>query len=74
MHYILGNMPEETKTDHKCFMCNAAANKKCPHCSNEVYYCSDAHYYAYHRSKNFGELEEMQCNPFTIKFSDEVGR
>ena len=76
LHYTVGNMPEESKSNHpdsKCFMCNAPASKKCPHCSDEVYYCCDAHF-DYHRSKNFGELGEMQCNPFAIKFTDEVGR
>ena len=54
-----------------CFLCNAPAVNKCQYCDDEVYYCSEKHYNKFHRSKFEGEY---QCNPFSIKYSKEVGR
>ena len=54
-----------------CFLCNAPAVNKCQYCDDEVYYCYENHYNKFHRSKFEGEY---QCNPFSIKYSKEVGR
>ena len=63
--------PNNEDLEKHCFLCNAPAVNKCQHCDQEVYYCSDNHYNKFHRSKFEGEY---QCNPFSIKYSKEVGR
>ena len=55
---------------NSCFICLAPATKKCEYCDLEVYYCCISHY-ELHRTKINGEF---QCNPFTIKFTETVGR
>ena len=55
---------------HSCFICHAPATKKCQFCEANVYYCCQSHF-ELHRSKSNGET---QCHPFSIQFTESVGR
>lgn len=56
---------------HSCFICQAPATKKCPFCEADVYYCCQSHFELHRSKSNNGEA---QCNPFSIKFTESVGR
>ena len=66
-----GNDIKHDDTMHSCFICQAPATEKCPFCDADVYYCCQSHF-ELHRSKS--SSGEVQCNPFSIKFTESVGR
>ncbi|XP_067633856.1 SET domain-containing protein SmydA-8 isoform X2 [Eurosta solidaginis] len=51
----------------QCAVCNEPTKNKCSNC-NQIFYCCEEH------QKNHWKLHKIECKPFKVEESDELGR